>query len=661
MNDNNTVVFQDDQFETVIGDEKQPDFLPRIKVKRWDNEVNFSVGVIDDGGTPDFDGKTVTWTKDDTVATFYPTEQQNTYTPLKLRRVVKNGNLTPLEASSEYEVMRTLPKDTLQNTIAIANYICPPSVMVFDSMPTSRYMEVDDNGYATDFNYTDKSTYGQGRNYPVYTKLPVVRIFSPYSVSANPYYMDEGLHNIDIQYGNNDVPFLDETWVNAVKIVVESKGIEVKHEDHPTKLFFKDGNKWVKFHSAENARGVLACYININCEYNKCYDFYRPDVEKDVRNEYAYGLQAVNPTIDHSIIDEIIDKFAELMNITIEDKPYTQAEKDNWATVENLHNNVDWIRDGVRTDANWWYKPDRKGFEFEVTLQQKPDSNIYPMSIKTKGLVFHKQDGPSYEERANEFASCDPDVPGSYAVYHAEYKENNEYQTGKAFHIYRPIAHDANNWHVFCDMDIDTNNEILNITIPQDFLDSAVYPITIDPTFGYTSAGATNTSIIDNIAGSTFASPDVFIVDDIVAYLSWGANTITYYSFAIYKDSNDTLILSADEVTTDASITDWRTLTFGDQPERITQGDVVLCAWADAQAYSPTTQIRYDAVTGFPYKLEPEIYTPGAVAFPSPITWTTESTGRKYSIYVNYTAPDRSIEITDGTANTKGVRIRTVE
>ena len=29
-----------------VGDEKQQDFFPRMKIKRWDNEVNFSVGVI---------------------------------------------------------------------------------------------------------------------------------------------------------------------------------------------------------------------------------------------------------------------------------------------------------------------------------------------------------------------------------------------------------------------------------------------------------------------------------------------------------------------------------------------------------------------------------------------------------------------------------------
>ena len=32
--------------EIIVGDEKQPDFYPRMKIKRWDNEVNFSIGII---------------------------------------------------------------------------------------------------------------------------------------------------------------------------------------------------------------------------------------------------------------------------------------------------------------------------------------------------------------------------------------------------------------------------------------------------------------------------------------------------------------------------------------------------------------------------------------------------------------------------------------
>ena len=38
----------EDRFEVEIGDSKQPDFQSQIKIKRWDNEVNFSCRLIDD-------------------------------------------------------------------------------------------------------------------------------------------------------------------------------------------------------------------------------------------------------------------------------------------------------------------------------------------------------------------------------------------------------------------------------------------------------------------------------------------------------------------------------------------------------------------------------------------------------------------------------------
>jgi hypothetical protein len=651
MNDNNTVVFEDNQFETVVGDEKQPDFLPRVKVKRWDNEVNFSVGVIDDGGTVDIDGDTVTWTKDDTTAVFYPTEQPTKHTPLKIRRVVKNGNLTPLQASSEYEVMRTLPKDILKGTIAIANYICPPSVMVFDTMPTQRYMDVDAIGNAKDFNYTDKTGYGEGRTYPEYDRLPVVRIYSPYSASANPYYMDEGLHNIDIQYGENDVPYLNDMWCNAISLVLESKGVEVVRPTALTKLYFRDGDKLVKFHSAENARGVLACYININCEYNKAYDFYKPEVEKDVRNEYAYGLQSVYPHINHTVVDEIITKFAEILDVTIEDKPYEGNEITKWQTIEQLHSNIDWIRDGVRTDANWWYNPSKIGFEFEVILNEKPTSNIYPMSIKTKGLDFWRQEGPSYEEKATQFASCDPDVVGSYAVYHAEGKKDNEYQTGKAFHIYRPIANDANGWHVFCEIDIDEQNELLNITIPQDFLDNAVYPIVIDPTFGYTSAGATQATFSSRIYANQYTPPVVMNITSISAYLNLTGGSSAIGLFGIYRNSSNALLASGTGSL--ASTTQWHTVNVTYNAENET--DVLLAASGYALlGYGGAIYIYYDTNAAYSYREKSYTYTG---TLPDPITWDTSTTGRAYSIYATYTVPDRTINLSDGRSQKRGVKI----
>ena len=80
---------------------------------------------------------------------------------------------------------------------------------------------------------------------------------------------------------------------------------------------------------------------------------------------------------------------------------------------------------------------------------------------------------------------------GSYAAYRTEAVRN---QSNKAFHIYRPWAVDSKGKKVWCAFDSNWDGVTdLNITVPQNFLDSATYPITIDPTLGYTIAGAAST------------------------------------------------------------------------------------------------------------------------------------------------------------------------
>ncbi len=81
LSDNTTIkqVFSDsrrDRLEVEIGDAKQKIFYPQIKIKRWDNECNFSVRLVNND--PDtarvfIEGKKVIWRKDKIEAQVYPT------------------------------------------------------------------------------------------------------------------------------------------------------------------------------------------------------------------------------------------------------------------------------------------------------------------------------------------------------------------------------------------------------------------------------------------------------------------------------------------------------------------------------------------------------------------------------------------------------------
>ena len=93
-------------------------------------------------------------------------------------------------------------------------------------------------------------------------------------------------------------------------------------------------------------------------------------------------------------------------------------------------------------------------------------------------------------------------MAGSYAVYHQTQEGDytalggKNYKAGKAFHIYRPRIEDATGASCWGELNIDVKAGLLTVTIPQDWLDQAVYPVrhAAGLTFGYTSIGGALTT-----------------------------------------------------------------------------------------------------------------------------------------------------------------------
>ncbi|GAJ08531.1 unnamed protein product, partial [marine sediment metagenome] len=73
------------------------------------------------------------------------------------------------------------------------------------------------------------------------------------------------------------------------------------------------------------------------------------------------------------------------------------------------------------------------GFEFEIVLKEKPATNQIVLDIQARGLRFSYQP-PLTQQEIDRGADRPDNVVGSYAVYHAT-KKNNQYMTGKAFHM----------------------------------------------------------------------------------------------------------------------------------------------------------------------------------------------------------------------------------
>ena len=153
-----------------------------------------------------------------------------------------------------------------------------------------------------------------------------------------------------------------------------------------------------------------------------------------------------------------------------------------------------WAKNNYR--VIFYDKPDasdKGGFEFEIEIPNKPSVNSLVLPITTKGLKFYKQP-PLPQYLLDRGWYMPENVINSYAVYHDTKKDYIEgqknYGTGKAFHIYRPKVTDNLGTWVWIDIDIDALAGTLTLTIPQSFLDAAIYPIVIDPTFGYETAGS---------------------------------------------------------------------------------------------------------------------------------------------------------------------------
>jgi hypothetical protein len=225
------------------------------------------------------------------------------------------------------------------------------------------------------------------------------------------------------------------------------------------------------------------------------------------------------------------------------------------------------------------YYVDAKGqIEYEIVLKTKPLSNKIELTLDfPDGLFFAYQDtlendfqnGIMVEpgETLAEYLTHTfrpPEVVGSYAVYWQ--KRNNKYRTGKFCHIYRPTATDDVLDEIFCDITI--VGKTLTIEIPQAWLDSAVFPVVIDPTLGYTTIGGTTGgtnnrnyvnkggSIVDDTASVTGTVTDFHFYQQ----ANWTAGETIY--IGLYNESGgDPGTIVAQTTMTSVAGAGWKTVS----------------------------------------------------------------------------------------------------
>jgi hypothetical protein len=131
-------------------------------------------------------------------------------------------------------------------------------------------------------------------------------------------------------------------------------------------------------------------------------------------------------------------------------------------------------------------------FEYDVILKKEPSSNVIMLNIEG-GEIFNFYRQPDFVR--------DPYLRGSYAVYLKETVIGQG--TGKLCHIHRPKIIDALGKTVWGELNITCNR--LYITIPEQWLASAKYPVVVDPTVGTTGVGSMNSLDYYNVADREWA------------------------------------------------------------------------------------------------------------------------------------------------------------
>lgn len=320
-------------------------------------------------------------------------------------------------------------------------------------------------------------------------------------------------------------------------------------------------------------------------------------------------------------------------------------------------------------------------FDFDILLNEKPASNRLEFSLETKGLEFFYQpalntekleEGQTadethiYDKDGNVVSERPENVVGSYAVYYkscppnklkkidkSKYtqdelnemvkagthigKENKKgeveyfelsklYKVGKVGHIYRPKITDNKGNECWGTLTIDIEAKRLYVDIPPEFLATAAYPVLVDPTFGYTTAGSSSSRITDAIYGSVFGSA-AGEATKLSAYV-FGPGSGEPMKTAIYIDSSSSKLAETGAQNPNGAL--WQDFTFSSNPE-ISSIDYILVAGSDGSGSPVHSSLYYDSGDTNQGHYQTITYP----TFPSTASFSNNN--NKYSIYATYT------------------------
>jgi hypothetical protein len=268
------------------------------------------------------------------------------------------------------------------------------------------------------------------------------------------------------------------------------------------------------------------------------------------------------------------------------------------------------------------------------TFYKKPKNNFYTFNLEGwENFDFFYQ--PELTQEEIDEGHIRPDnVVGSYAVYHKT-KRNHEmgktdYKTGKFCHIYRPCAVDNNADFAWTELKID--NGVYTVTIPQDFIDKAEYPVIINDEFGYhANGGSVDTQSANQLSAQVYYSAagagDVTTISCYCGFSQFtNGQCAVYHRVAAvpdtYKGESEQKQNWNGPATT--SLCDFTVSpTF-----EIAADDYAICLWSGTEYW-----FDYDAGTNYGIDNTGNTYN----TWPKPWAGTNRARNYNYCIWVTYT------------------------
>lgn len=325
------------------------------------------------------------------------------------------------------------------------------------------------------------------------------------------------------------------------------------------------------------------------------------------------------------------------------------------------------------SDTDEFYTDKDGRFKWDVVFEKCPESMILEWKRTCSGgLSAYYQDslenewrkepqGVSLEEYLATHNRPD-DVIGSYAIYcdkannfikplnvkkeipvnwKAQIEEGaaladvnidyyREYKTGKIGHKHRPFVIDSNGKTAWCSLLIVGNIE--RVTLPEDFMKSAAYPVRLDPTIGYNTKGGSSAEGSTVAFFTRFTMPENGTITSLTAYTKINASAQFKYSIYTDKDGVENInFLRGTAEGSESSYDDWKELSLTSSYDGIASTVYAFGVMSSNSSGSFYYDSGNAGQEGFDYsgKTYAQMWTNCSCAFGGAL---------KFSIYATYTA-----------------------